>query len=596
MEKKIHYCWFGGKKLPKKVKKCIETWKKFLPDYEIIEWNESNFDINMCEFVKQAYANKKWAFVSDYVRIFALYNEGGIYFDTDMKITKDISDIVKNDMFLGYEDSGYIGTAVIGVSEKNNKYVKEILDYYNNIKEFNCEIIYNYANPIIISKILKKYNKIENDDGITVIDNNIYIYPRDYFYPLSYNFQEQVFTKNTCMVHLFNATWTDKKERRTINLYRKLGPNWGRRINKIFEFTANKRNGLKMFIIKIIKSIRLKLSIYLNRNKRVNNIKEELNKIESNYIIIANPDNDYEVNNINELFKGNILYIRKQYTQKEASLIAKEIVESGKKIVAFNSMESGWDRIIDEINQIDKSIKIKAIMNYDKTRWIQGDIWEKYIKIMDLYNKKKINSIAVFNIEDYKYLLKKGYNVSLLKKLFKVNENSNNIEKNNSTVKIGIYEAYDNQIKNIYNQLEACSLIDNHFIDINPLNEKIKMFSKLNNINITGTSNYLNTNELIERIKLNSINVFLNLADDNSIIPLVSLENGIPCLISNYSYIDDNKLKSLIECKNVENIEEIKEKIIEIINNRSLILKEYDIFRETYIKDCLEKKNEFLEI
>ena len=113
MRKKIHYCWFGGKKLPKSVRECIATWKKMLPEYEIKEWNESNFDINTSNFVKEAYENKKWAFVSDYVRIYALYQEGGIYFDTDMKVLKNVSDIVDKDMFLGYEDSGFIGTAVI---------------------------------------------------------------------------------------------------------------------------------------------------------------------------------------------------------------------------------------------------------------------------------------------------------------------------------------------------------------------------------------------------------------------------------------------------------------------------------------------------
>ena len=81
--KYIHYCWFGGNKLPRKLKKYMKTWKKYLPDYEIVEWNESNFDVNFCEFVKDAYENKKWAFVSDVARLYALYNYGGIYFDTD---------------------------------------------------------------------------------------------------------------------------------------------------------------------------------------------------------------------------------------------------------------------------------------------------------------------------------------------------------------------------------------------------------------------------------------------------------------------------------------------------------------------------------
>ena len=187
MEKKIHYCWFGGKPLSRKVKQCIKTWKKFLPDYEIIEWNENNFDINICPFVKQAYENKKWAFVSDYARIYALYQQSGIYLDTDVKILKDVSHIVDKEMFFGYEDSGLVGTAIIGVKEKNNKYIKEILDYYNKLEEFNPDMMYNYANPVIITKAIKKYDHITDEKGIDIFDNNIYVYPRDYFFPLSYN-------------------------------------------------------------------------------------------------------------------------------------------------------------------------------------------------------------------------------------------------------------------------------------------------------------------------------------------------------------------------------------------------------------------------
>ena len=107
MEKVIHYCWFGGKPLPKLAKKCIKSWKKYLPDYEIKEWNEKNFDINMCPFVKGAYENKKWAFVADYARMYALYNEGGIYFDTDMEIINNVDFLKEKDVFIGYEENKF---------------------------------------------------------------------------------------------------------------------------------------------------------------------------------------------------------------------------------------------------------------------------------------------------------------------------------------------------------------------------------------------------------------------------------------------------------------------------------------------------------
>ena len=117
MKKYIHYCWFGGKPLSKLTKKCIKSWKKYLPDYEIIEWNESNVDLEECPFIKEAYENKKWAFVADYARTKAIYEMGGIYFDTDMIITKDISFLLDKETFLGVEDSMMVNAAVWGTSK-----------------------------------------------------------------------------------------------------------------------------------------------------------------------------------------------------------------------------------------------------------------------------------------------------------------------------------------------------------------------------------------------------------------------------------------------------------------------------------------------
>ncbi|RGX78343.1 hypothetical protein DXA68_12330 [Bacteroides stercorirosoris] len=98
----IHYCWFGGKPLPPKAKKYIESWKKFCPDYEIKEWNESNFDVHCCRYVEEAYNAKKWAFVSDYARFLALYNEGGIYFDTDIEVLKPFDNLLGCGAFFGF--------------------------------------------------------------------------------------------------------------------------------------------------------------------------------------------------------------------------------------------------------------------------------------------------------------------------------------------------------------------------------------------------------------------------------------------------------------------------------------------------------------
>ena len=154
----IHYCWFGDKEMPAQLKKYIKSWKKYCSDYEIKLWNEENFDINSNQYVKEAYENKKYAFVTDYVRLFALYNYGGIYMDTDVEILKPLDGFVQNKAFFGFESKDYIQTALIG-SEPSHPIIKEFLDYYwyshfiNNSDE--CDTTTNVK---IITKILIQHD------------------------------------------------------------------------------------------------------------------------------------------------------------------------------------------------------------------------------------------------------------------------------------------------------------------------------------------------------------------------------------------------------------------------------------------------------
>lgn len=598
MIKKIHYCWFGGKELPKDVKKCIETWKKILPDYEIKEWNEKNFDINTSNFVKEAYENKKWAFVSDYVRIYALYNEGGIYFDTDMKLLKDVSKIVDKKMFLGYEDSGYVGTAVIGINEKHSKYMKEILDYYDNIEHFNVEFIYNYANPVIITKVINQYKKYENEDGITIFDDNIYVYPREYFYPLSYNYAEKKFTDNTCMVHLFNATWADKGEKRVIGIYRKFGPKLGKFINKVIDSIFNFKN----YVIHKIKSLynwaRMKYSIHINRNKRVNNIKSVLENKKENYIVIAHPENTEEKNSIEGLFKDNIIEIREQYTKKEATKIAKVITESNKDTVIFDSYVEGWDMLMSAIKDINKKIKIKIIIHGGIGLLSDEIKWNLFNKVIDLYYKRDINEIGFFNKSLYEFHKQKGYDVQYLMKNIDIKdkEKYRKEKQNSKLIQVGLYKAYDNYMKNIFSQIEAVSLIENAKLECIPTNYKIAMLGRKYNINLTGEARNLSKEELYEKMAGNDVNLCLTTLDDDDNLPIESLELGTVCVTGkSYSYFKGTELEKYITVDTNDDIIEIKNKIEYVLENKEKILSLYKEWKENYLKEAEKRKIEFLK-
>lgn len=214
--KVIHYCWFGGNKKPKLICDCIASWKKILPDYEIIEWNEKNSDLTH-EFVKEAYKLKKWAFVSDYIRLKILYENGGIYLDTDMLVLKNFNNLLDSACFFGAEDNDFISCGIIG-AEPNHFFIKKCLSFYDEFK-FSKEINLGMNTiPRIITEIFRKeFNFILGFDKVLSF-NGITIYPSIYFYALPFfksekklNYNEFIDDKSLA-IHLWNSSWIEYSE------------------------------------------------------------------------------------------------------------------------------------------------------------------------------------------------------------------------------------------------------------------------------------------------------------------------------------------------------------------------------------------------
>lgn len=193
----IHYVWVGNNPKPKDVKKCMKTWKKHLKDYEIIEWNESNFDINSHPFVKKAYEAKKWAYVSDYIRMYAIYNYGGIYLDTDVLVLDNFDKFLDNKVFVGFERENYPFTAVFG-AEKKNKFIKKLLDYYDNLDAYNFDFENN--NTISVSNILINEYGCSKENKEQLLKDGIKVYKDDVLCNPS---------KNSTAVHIFTGTWLE---------------------------------------------------------------------------------------------------------------------------------------------------------------------------------------------------------------------------------------------------------------------------------------------------------------------------------------------------------------------------------------------------
>ena len=205
IDKKIHYCWFGKGEKPDIVKKCIKTWEDKLSEYEIIEWNEDNFDINCNQYVKEAYEAKKFAFVSDYVRVYALYNYGGIYLDTDVEVFKSFDDLLDNESIWGFEQENYIATSTIG-AKKENKIIGEFLNLYENISFYKEDGSYNnLTNVAMITDLLK--NKGVKMNGQYQKIEDVTFYPQTFFSPYDYINCRKFITEDTYCMHHFYKSW-----------------------------------------------------------------------------------------------------------------------------------------------------------------------------------------------------------------------------------------------------------------------------------------------------------------------------------------------------------------------------------------------------
>lgn len=222
--RKIHYCWFGGKPLPPIVKKCINSWKKNCPDYEIIEWNEQNFDFNLNNYVKEAYEQKKYAFVTDYVRLYVLYHYGGIYMDTDVEVKKSLDPFLEHKAFTGCENEEYCVTGTMG-AESKHPWIKDLLDQYLD-RSFilpNGEIDTTPNTKIITRVTTESYGWIPSDQ-YQVLNEGLHIYPFSVFCAKDFKTGNVLVTNETYTIHHFSGSWLSKSNKLKAKIIRIIGP------------------------------------------------------------------------------------------------------------------------------------------------------------------------------------------------------------------------------------------------------------------------------------------------------------------------------------------------------------------------------------
>lgn len=234
----IHYCWFGRNPLPASAKKCIESWRRYFPEYEVREWNEENFDVNIIPYTRDAYAAKKYAFVSDYARFWVLYHHGGLYFDTDVEVIRPLDDIMNKGAFMGFEvddvrrkDLPPSVAPGLGMgAEPGHPLYAEILKRFEQMSYYKPDGSRNSFTMVpMVTKLLLEKGLVLEDRMQTVA--GVTIYPNEYFNPFDDITGVMRTTENTRTIHWYAKTWIDNNRPWLVKLKR-----WVRRtISKVGE-------------------------------------------------------------------------------------------------------------------------------------------------------------------------------------------------------------------------------------------------------------------------------------------------------------------------------------------------------------------------
>ncbi|MCL1945226.1 MAG: hypothetical protein FWF56_05445 [Firmicutes bacterium] len=212
--KKIHYVWLGGGELSDLHKRCIATWSEICPDYEIIRWDESNYDVNINPLVVNAISAKNWALAADYIRVDVLHRYGGIYLDTDVELVKSFDHLLYLEFFVGYEHKSWCSNAIIG-SEPNSIILNLVMSIY--MQDINVSKYSNVISIFAFSTVFKKYLDVKNNGKTTIIDDKYAVFSFDYFYPYQWLSKKLKSSDNTVCIHWYNGSWLTEKQVASMN-------------------------------------------------------------------------------------------------------------------------------------------------------------------------------------------------------------------------------------------------------------------------------------------------------------------------------------------------------------------------------------------
>ncbi len=561
----------------------INTNKKYVDKYMIF-FSKSKYKFNIKNIeLSDLYSNninKSNKLYKEYCIFKYLYDNGGLFINGNFKFVENIDCFFENDFFVSFGDDKNISTNLIWSKNKDNSNIKNILkcileDKYDNITE-------------VLSCVLNDDLK-HNFNTLLSYNNEIYIYPYEYFYPIDYEKCGKDFTDNLKAIY-----YTDKrisfKLKFKLFLVEKFGTSANKYIFTILGAIRNKFGCIKyMLTQKFIN--KFKYMVFQEKSIRktldaIDNYKE----IKPNYVIIHNPKWLGVTSATKELFE-NLVPLEEVYSDKNARVIAKKIIDLGVKQVIFSAFNYGWDKIAIYLKELNKDMKIKSFWHGSHSQVIEKINWETNLMVINLHKKGIIDVMGTCKESLVNFYKVQGYKTAFIMNTV-VLENKeqyiNNKKEEDNYTKVGLYSAGNDWRKNTYNQLLAVSLIENSLLEAIPFSYNIQKTARYNNLKITGSNNHIKREELLKKMSQNDINIYVTFSECAPMLPIESLEVGTICITgSNHHYFNGSKLFDYLVVEREDDVIAIYEKIKYALENKEKI---FELYKEW------KKQNDILSI
>lgn len=527
---------------------------------------------------------------NDYKRILVAYRNGGLVIDGNFQAVCDLDNLFSNEVFLGYSTENKISTNIIWAKSQNNPFLKSILEEIE--KNPNGDI------TDIISVIAKKdLSNIYNT--LVCLNDGVYIYPYDYFYPVDYENCGKDFSENTKLIYYDKYAKISRKKIRKLKIFLKYGPSAYRYIMDLVDL-------LRFSISSTKYSLMLKLGITKNKQQLKYRIEQAVLKLDeyrnTDYIIIHNPNWLGVTSATKELF-NNLLPLEELFDKKDIKRLAKKIVETNTKQVIFSAFVDGWDNLARYIKKYNSTIKLKVFWHGSHSQVIETINWRTNTMVINLHKEGIIDVIGTCKESLVNFYKSQGYKTAFIKNTVNLDDRLlkeiSNLKKNvdENVVKIGMYSAGNNWRKNMYNQIAAASLVEHCVIDSVPLTFDSQLFaSKINTI-VMGEKSSVKREDLLKRLAVNDINLYVTFSECAPMLPIESMEVGTICLTgNNHHYFSGTPLEKFLVVNREDDVFSIYEKIDYALKNKDEIFKLYANWKKDYDKAVGESVTEFLEM